>query len=80
MAFIKNIYNDFIVSFNKSTVFRVFIILFTLELVGTFSYSTYCMLIKDTSDSCAITFGASCLSLMLVFSCLLFSCLLPNIK
>jgi len=80
MAFIKTICNDFVASFKKSTIFRIFIILFTLQLVGTFSYSTYCMLIKDTSNSCAITFGASSLSLMIVVAYLLLSCLFYFIK
>lgn len=71
----------FIKSFsNESIIFRIIFILFVIETIGTVSYSTYCMSIKDTSDSCLITFAASCISLMIIGASLLFSCFFYFIK
>jgi hypothetical protein len=80
MYFIKSLCDDFLDLFKKSIVFRTLFILFAIETMGTVSYSTYCMTIKDNSDSCLITFGASCLSLMIIGASLLFSCLFYFIK
>ena len=73
MFFIKSISNDFIDLFKNSIIFRIIFIIFSIETVGTVSYSTYCRAIKDSNDSCAITFGAACLSLMIIGACLLFT-------
>ena len=80
MSFIKSLSDDFLDLFKKSIIFRILFILFTIETMGTVSYSTYCRTIKDNSDSCAITFGASCLSLMIIGGSLLFSCFFHFIK
>ena len=77
MYFIKSLCDDL---FKNSIIYRIFFILFAVETMGTVSYSTYCMTIKDNSDSCLITFGASCLSLMIIGAFLLFSCLFYFIK
>lgn len=65
---------------NEPIIFRIIFILFVIETIGTVSYSTYCMTIKDASNSCFITFAASCLSLMIIGASLLLSCLFYFIK
>jgi hypothetical protein len=80
MSYIKNLSDDFLDLFKKSIIFRILFILFTIETMGTVSYSTYCRTINDTRDSCLITFGASCLSLMIIGAFLLFSCFFHLLK
>lgn len=64
---------DVVSSFKENIYTRIFLICYIIIQVGITSYSTYCMSYNNPDNNCVITFGASCILLMILGGSIIFS-------